>query len=553
MPRLASVSYPNGQTANFGFFGNTNDQGLQTIWNKKADGSTISKFDYTYDLNAQIQTWTQQVDNGAPTVWNYGYDPANQLLDATLWSTGVGASILKQFVYKYDPSGNRLSEQINGGVSKYTHNAANQILAQEGGGSVRFQGSVNEPASLMVNGKAVSVSTNGAFTADVDGQIGTNVIPVVATDYNGNVRTNNYELVITNSATERMVQYDLNGNMTRVASSASTNTYEWVAVNRLIAIEITESGNPLKRSEFTYDGLGRRVRILEKENGTTISNKRYIWSGHEIAEERDSTTGIVTKRFFSYGEQIAGTNYFFTRDHLGSVREMTDGTGALRARYEYDPYGRRSKILGDQDADFAFTGYYNHQVSGLQLTLYRAYDSDSGRWLNRDPIGENGGLNLYGFVGNNPVRWVDPYGLDYGDWWDPRTWFNSGFTDSWYDSSNSIGEGLGNALAGDWDGLGDAYDNGVLGQTKDADPFTKYGTRVCIGTATAAASGAAALMAAEGAFGLQTRIAAHGSHHSFPPFGRLPHAQLNWWRAGVKGSGGAIRFPVPPGTPGFPP
>ncbi len=119
----------------------------------------------------------------------------------------------------------------------------------------------------------------------------------------------------------------------------------------------------------------------------------------------------MTKRFFSYGEQISGTNFFFNRDHLGSVREMTDNTGAIRARYDYDPYGRRTKVQGDLEAEFAFTGHYYHAQTALYLTLYRAYDSDTGRWLNQDPIGEAGGINLFAYVENNPVNEADETGL----------------------------------------------------------------------------------------------------------------------------------------------
>ncbi len=109
-------------------------------------------------------------------------------------------------------------------------------------------------------------------------------------------------------------------------------------------------------------------------NFVTVSDHRYIWSGNTIAEERDTVTNAVTKRFFDEGEQINGTNYYFTRDHLGSIREMTNSAGALVARYEYDPYGNAVKISGTVDADFGFTGLWYHRPLSGQGGL-----SDAGR------------------------------------------------------------------------------------------------------------------------------------------------------------------------------
>ncbi len=80
-----------------------------------------------------------------------------------------------------------------------------------------------------------------------------------------------------------------------------------------------------------------------------------------------------------------------------------------------DPYGRRSLVSGADLADFGFTGHYVHKPSGLHLALYRAYDANLGRWLSRDPIGIRGGLNLYRYVRNDPVNWIDPLGLAPGD------------------------------------------------------------------------------------------------------------------------------------------
>ena len=123
-----------------------------------------------------------------------------------------------------------------------------------------------------------------------------------------------------------------------------------------------------------------RTQIVEKTGTTVNSTKRFVWLGTELAEERDGSNN-VTRRFFGEGEQIGGTAYLFTRDHLGSVREMVDVSGVVQARYAYDPYGRRTKVSGSLEADFGFTGHYYHAPSQLHLALYRAYDAGKGRWI----------------------------------------------------------------------------------------------------------------------------------------------------------------------------
>lgn len=164
--------------------------------------------------------------------------------------------------------------------------------------------------------------------------------------------------------------------------------------------------------EFVYNGLSQRV--AEKFNGNVT--RRWILDGAEIAEQRAADGTTVQRRFYREGEQRLGGsdagNYFYTRDHLGSIREVTDSTATVRARYDYDPYGRREKLSGNLDCDFGFTGHFTHEASGLVFTLYRAYDSETGRWLSRDPIGEAGGINVYGYVANNPINLWDPLGLD---------------------------------------------------------------------------------------------------------------------------------------------
>ena len=151
-----------------------------------------------------------------------------------------------------------------------------------------------------------------------------------------------------------------------------------------------------------------------------VTGKTFVWCGNRICEERDATASTTTKRFFAEGEQRIGGDdagsYYYSRDHLGSIREVTDSNGSLVSQLDYDAWGNETVVSGNMSVDFGFTGHYFHQPSGLNLTRTRAYNPTLGRWINRDPL-ENAelseGPNLYAYVGNNPIFFVDPLGLCY--------------------------------------------------------------------------------------------------------------------------------------------
>jgi len=344
--RLDTLTYPSGQTTHYIYFGNSKDRRLQTLQNRNPQTVNLSKFDYDYDSEGEILSWARQLGSASSGRW-FVYDEIRRLVSARNRLTPTPGAEIN--TYGYDAAGNRTSDS--------------ELNPQGIAGNLLYH-------SYIPN----NLNQIESFTTEGGGIVGSDVI----------------------------LTYDLAGNLT---DDGMGKTFEWDAANRLRAIN-HGSG---QRSEFSYDGLDRRVKIVEKSGSTVTSTKHFVWVGNTIAQERDGDNK-VTRQYFAEGEQREKSRYY-TRDHLGSIRELTDSAGTLMARYDYDPYGQRTKVAGTEDVDFGYTGHYFHAPSGLNLTLYRAYNPALGRWICRDPIGEGGGTNLYGYVGNDPLNQVDPLGL----------------------------------------------------------------------------------------------------------------------------------------------
>ncbi|HOM27471.1 MAG TPA: RHS repeat-associated core domain-containing protein [bacterium] len=100
-------------------------------------------------------------------------------------------------------------------------------------------------------------------------------------------------------------------------------------------------------------------------------------------------------------------------DRLGSVRFMTDETGAIIQEYVYDAFGNLLSSSGSISQPYEYVGregYYKEGDIGLYLLGQRWYESEVGRFVSRDLIGEEGGLNLYEYVRNNPIIYYDSEG-----------------------------------------------------------------------------------------------------------------------------------------------
>jgi RHS repeat-associated protein len=156
--------------------------------------------------------------------------------------------------------------------------------------------------------------------------------------------------------------------------------------------------------------LGRRT---EKTNqyGTT----RYILAGGNVMSELDGSNGLLRRYVYGPGtdQPIAminadGSREYYHYDGQGSVIATSSDNGVVVASYVYDAYGRTDDLTGNP---YRYAGRHLDFETGFYYNRARYYSPQLGRFLSADPIGYGDGLNMYAYVGNNPMNFRDPSGL----------------------------------------------------------------------------------------------------------------------------------------------
>jgi len=341
-------------------------------------------------------------------MWTFGYDGSRHLTAAKLQD---GGTTFEANTYGYDKAGNRI--QVGNATTapkNYDVNNLNQLLSERDHDRTTFAGIVDEPATVTVNGSAAKVvSTDGGapfrFESVVNLDAGVNTVVVQAKDGQNNTSTKTYE--VTTTGTGKTFEYDANGNLRYEKQPNGTviREYRWDQQNRLARFL-----HGTHESVYEYDGASRRIRIKELTSSVETKNETFIWCGPRICQKRSGST--VERNYFDHGFDEGTNHYFYTRDHLGSVRDVVASDGStIASRTSYDPWGNVTESGAGALSDFAFTGHYSDRPTGLHLAWFRGYAPQIGRWLSKDPIGLQGGWNIYAYVTNAPVNRVDPLGL----------------------------------------------------------------------------------------------------------------------------------------------
>ena len=232
---------------------------------------------------------------------------------------------------------------------------------------------------------------------------------------------NQYTSILCASALPREISHDADGNMT----SDGVFTYTYDSASRLTSV----SSNGILLVTNQYDCKGRRVRKTAPTSETT-----FLYDGWNLIYEREIAGTVTNETYYYWGKDISGslqgaggvggllylkrngTIYVPHRDANGNIVRYIDTAGNVVAEYTYGAFGNTLSATGAL-ADvfhFRFSTKYLDLETDLYYYGYRFYSPVLMRWLNRDPIEEAGGENLYSFCRNDPTRFVDIHGL--GRW-----------------------------------------------------------------------------------------------------------------------------------------
>jgi RHS repeat-associated protein len=381
---------------------------------------------HSYGYNVGNQRTNQTRTDGSYI--NYTYDNIGQLRTAIgKESSGVTNRLNEQLSYSYDAAWNISYRTNNALVQTFTSESRNRLTALDRSGTLTVSGNTTVAATnVTVNSSAAT--RYGDYTFAKDGLTvtnGNNSFTVVAQDSAGRADTN---VITANLPTTANFSYDANGNLT----SDGLRAFEYDDENQLTRITVTNSW----KSEFSYDGLGRRrVRAEYVWFGSTWtlqSRVRYLYDGNLVVHERSDreeppvnyTRGLDLSGglqgaggiggLLARSQNVDGTaqHHYYHAEANGNVTAMVNSSQVVVARYLYDPFGNLLASSGGM-ADinlYRFSSKEAHENSGLYYYGRRFYEPRLQRWLNGDPIGENGGINLFQFCGGDPINGVDAWG-----------------------------------------------------------------------------------------------------------------------------------------------
>jgi RHS repeat-associated protein len=414
---------------------------------------------YGYDVSGRLSTISAQgLPNlpGKTHAFEYLYAPGSSLIASV---TGP----VHEVDNTYEANRNVLSEKRNSrtvgtpgelSVIGYTVNEIGQRGQRNLSGLIRSEFYGGQAEDLYPTGWTYdalgqvtsedkpSTASDRGYTYDQIGNRLTSTADTVTTTYSTNA-LNQYQEISVPSVQSVVPIHDQDGNMTTGLLNGSGNgQFEYDGANQLIRTQSTATSDPTK---YAYDAFGRRIAKVTYPNGSAVAAAAtvFLYDGWNLIAEYNLDSGAwALDRTYSWGLDLSGSTqgaggvggllsvtmheaqatapFYPIYDGNGNIEAYIDSNGAPAAIYQYDAFGNvlsgagRGDALEQANFSHRFSTKYHDAETGLLYYGLRYYHALLGRWINRDPIEERGGMNLYGFVGNGtPIRF-DYMGLSDG-------------------------------------------------------------------------------------------------------------------------------------------
>ena len=369
-----SMTFGNGLV-----IGNSYDQ--QYRLTSSSAGSVYDK-SYSYILTGQVDSITDNLNPLVETK-SFSYDDLGRLISAN-WTTG-------NFNYTYDLIGNRLTEtSIFSAATQYTYQSGNNRLQQ----------------------------TIGAETIDYTYDTAGNTLTKGTTSFSWN-DDNRLESIAVNSITQGTYGYDARGLRTIKTTDKGTILSVYDLAGNLI-VEADAEGDAIR--EYVYLNSSRicffnyTKSISQQASSEQTIGILQVLSDINVTAEY-SSLDVDGNGQVNLGDAVdtlraqAGIGrYYYISDHLNTSQLITDDAGNVVWQGDYQPFGNVDVVVDDLNNHFRFPGQILDTESGLHYNWHRFYDPSTGRYISADPIGLDGGMNLYAYVGGDPVNAIDPSG-----------------------------------------------------------------------------------------------------------------------------------------------